>query len=102
MLCQDGLKNESANRSKYFACGPPWKHQTLEVKQKDRQTACSRGDSLIGSLNDYFRDLLLFSNILYEETYIFFVRTRRTKLTFGFEWQVTTYDQTRSLNLPSF
>ena len=100
MLCQDGQKNESANRSKYFVFGPPWKHHTLEVKHKGRQNCLFeiRGDSLIGSLNDYFRDLLLFSNILYEETYIFFVRTRRTKLTFAFEWQVTTYDQTRSLN----
>ena len=74
----------------------------LKFNSKAGKTACSRGDSLIGSLNDYFRDLLLFSNILYEETYIFFVRTRRTKLTFAFEWQVTTYDQTRSLNLPIF
>ena len=73
-----------------------------KLNRKAGKTACSRGDSLIGPVNDYFRDLLLFSNILYEELYIFFVRTRRTKLTFAFEWQVTTYDQTRSLNLPSF
>ena len=74
----------------------------LKLNRKAGKTACSTGDSLIGSLNDYFRDLLLFSNILYEETYIFFVRTRRTKLTVTFEWHITFYDQTRLLNLPSF
>ena len=57
---------------------------TIHLKLNRKRQA--RGDSLIGSVNDYFRDLLLFSNILYEETYIFFVRTRRTKLTFAFEW----------------
>ena len=93
---------KSLTETNNFVCGPRGNTIHLKLNRKAGKTACSRGDSLIGSVNDYFRDLLLFSNILYEETYIFFVRTRRTKLTFAFEWKVTTYDQTRSLNLPSF
>ena len=71
-----------------------------KLNRKAGKTACSRGDSLIGSVNDYFRDLLLFSNMLYEETYIFFGKNQTD--TFTFEWHITSYDQTRLLNLPSF
>ena len=37
MLCSDGRKNEIANEATIFVCRPPWKHHTLEVKQKGRQ-----------------------------------------------------------------